>query len=259
MPRLVADSLDVEPSFPRLFICPDAAAGSRHFQLAPAAAGAWPGGGDGRCRLALGKTDIAGAGSRRYRRSQCGSGLRAAGFDHRPGAVSALSVPAGRAAISGAGRRGIFGCTDPGDCCCFLLHYLWVIYSDVAFEEASVEASQKLAVRIAATRAGNWQGAKKKQKARRPWFKLAATGPSATALFWKNLIGVGQVFSSRLWISIIVVVAVFGVAFSGKAQSQGAFHGRGISYRHCRGLFAAAGTADCCDWISGTTCRWRTS
>lgn len=103
----------------------------------------------------------------------------------------------------------------------FLLHYLWVIYSDVAFEEASVEASQKLAVRIAAVRAGNWQGAKKNQKAKRQWFKLAATGPSATALFWKNLIGVGQVFSVRLWIAIVVVVVIFGFAFAGSAQSHG--------------------------------------
>ena len=91
------------------------------------------------------------------------------------------------------------------------LHYLWVIYSDVAFEEASVEASQKLAVRVAAARAGNWQGAKKNQKAKRPWFKLAATGPSATALLWKNLIGVGQVFSPRLWIFLIVVVVAVSV------------------------------------------------
>jgi len=102
----------------------------------------------------------------------------------------------------------------------FLLHYLWVIYSDVAFEEASVAASQKLAVRVAAMRAGNWQGAKKNQKAKRPWFKLAATGPSATALFWKNLIGVGQVVSVRLWIFIVVIVAVFGFAFIGNARSH---------------------------------------
>ena len=126
----------------------------------------------------------------------------------------------------------------------FLLHYLWVIYSDVAFEEASVEASQKLAVRIAAVRAGNWQGAKKNQKARRPWFKLDATGPSATALLWKNLIGVGQVFSVRLWISIIVVVVVFGVMFAGKRRKAMAFPS---SWRfldcHCVGLFAVAGTA----------------
>jgi len=103
----------------------------------------------------------------------------------------------------------------------FLLHYLWVVYSDVAFEEASVGASQKLAARIAAVRAGNWQGAKKNQKARRPWFRLAATGPSATALLWKNLIGVGRVFSIRLWISIIAVAVIFVIMLAGKAQSQG--------------------------------------
>ena len=90
----------------------------------------------------------------------------------------------------------------------FLLHYLWVVYADVAFEEASVEASQKLATRIAAVRAGNWQGAKKNQKAKRPWFNLTATGPSATAFLWKNLIGVGRVFSPRLWIALIVIVVV---------------------------------------------------
>ena len=101
-----------------------------------------------------------------------------------------------------------------------VLHYLWVIYSDVAFEEASVEASQKLAVRVAAMRAGNWQGAKKKQKARRPWFKLAATGPSVTAVFWKNLIGIGQVGSVRLWISISIVMAVIVVLFAGNARGH---------------------------------------
>ena len=90
----------------------------------------------------------------------------------------------------------------------FLLHYLWVFYSDVAFEEASVEASQKLAARVAAARAGNWQGAKKNRKAKRPWFNLASSGPPATAFLWKNLIGVGQAFSPRLWIALIVVVVV---------------------------------------------------
>jgi len=103
----------------------------------------------------------------------------------------------------------------------FLLHYLWVIYSDVAFEEASVEASQKLAARVAAVRAGNWRGMKENQKARRPWFKLTATGPAATALFWKNLIGVGQVFSVRLGITILVVLVIFGFALNGQVHRQG--------------------------------------
>jgi hypothetical protein len=103
----------------------------------------------------------------------------------------------------------------------FLLHYLWVIYSDVAFEEASLEASQKLAARVAAARAGNWRGVKKNQKARRPWFRLTATGPPAPALFWKNLIGVGQVFSVRLWIIIAVVIVIFGFVLAGQARNHG--------------------------------------
>ena len=118
------------------------------------------------------------------------------------------------------GATAFFGALAPA-LLLFLLHYLWVIYSDVAFEEASVEASQKLAVRIAAMRAGNWQGAKKNQKARSPWFKLAATGPPATALLWKNLIGVSQVLSVRLWIVLIVVVVAVGVGFGSSAHNQG--------------------------------------
>ena len=121
------------------------------------------------------------------------------------------------------GAAAFFGALAPA-LLLFLLHYLWVIYSDVAFEEASVEASQKLAVRIAAVRAGNWQGAKKNQKAKRPWFRLAATGPSATALLWKNFIGVGQVFSPRLWISLIIVMVVFGVSFGNVGRSQNFFY-----------------------------------
>jgi len=84
-----------------------------------------------------------------------------------------------------------------------------------------VEASQKLAARVAAVRAGNWRGVKKNQKARRPWFRLSATGPAATALFWKNLIGVGQVLSVRLWIIVAVVIAIFGFVFVGQARNHG--------------------------------------
>ena len=101
----------------------------------------------------------------------------------------------------------------------FLLHYFWVVFSDVAFEEASLTASQKLATRLAAVRAGNWQGVKKIQKARRAWFQLAATGPAATALLWKNLIGVGQIFSARLLLVLAVVMIAFIAGFGGSAHA----------------------------------------
>jgi len=105
----------------------------------------------------------------------------------------------------------------------FLLHYLWVTFADVAFEEASIEASQKLAERVAAMRAGNWQAAKKTQKAKRAWFRLTPTGPAATALLWKNLIGVGQIFTARLWLilAIIVIALVAGFGQSSHAENLG--------------------------------------
>jgi ABC-2 type transport system permease protein len=100
-----------------------------------------------------------------------------------------------------------------------LLHYAWVVRSDVAFEEASVEASQKLAERIDAARAGSWQGASANRKAARPLFKLAATGPPATALLWKNLLGAGQAFTWRLWLILLVMaLAVYG-SLGNRAQS----------------------------------------
>jgi len=102
----------------------------------------------------------------------------------------------------------------------FLFHYLWVIFSDVAFEEASVEASQKLATRLAAVRSGNWQAAGKNQKAQRAWFKLAPAGPALTALMWKNLIGILQVFSARLWIAIVVVCVAFFAGFGGSTHAK---------------------------------------
>ena len=100
----------------------------------------------------------------------------------------------------------------------FLLHYCWVIFSDVAFEEASVAASQKLATKVAAIRAGNWQAAGKKPKAKRAWFPLAPVGPAATALLWKNLIGVGQIFSARLGIILLIVMIAFFAGFGGSAH-----------------------------------------
>lgn len=96
----------------------------------------------------------------------------------------------------------------------FALHYFWVVFSGVAFEEASLEASQKYAARLAAARSGNWQALKKRTKAGRPWFKLGPTGFAPVALVWKNLLGVGQIFTARLMISIFTMVVVFGVAFS---------------------------------------------
>jgi hypothetical protein len=80
------------------------------------------------------------------------------------------------------------------------LHYWWVVRSDVAFEEASVEASRKLAEKLSAIRSGAWGSNGQKSKARRPPFELRPRGFPAIALTWKNLIGAGSVVNARFWI-----------------------------------------------------------
>jgi hypothetical protein len=86
-----------------------------------------------------------------------------------------------------------------------VLHYWWVIQSNVAFEEASVEASKKLAEKIAAMRGGRWQDANRKLKVKRPPFELRPVGPRPVALLWKNLISAGNAFTLRTWILLAVV------------------------------------------------------
>ncbi|MFO1475413.1 MAG: putative ABC exporter domain-containing protein [Verrucomicrobiota bacterium] len=88
-------------------------------------------------------------------------------------------------------------------------HYAWVIRSDVAFEEASLEASQKMADRMSAVRSGK---AGVKYRPRRSPFRLRPLGPSPVALLWKNLVAAGQMFTLRIAIlAAIIVLMPFAV------------------------------------------------
>jgi ABC-2 type transport system permease protein len=102
-----------------------------------------------------------------------------------------------------------------------LLHYAWVVRSDVAFEEASVESSKRLAEKVAAMRAGNWQAARQKPKIRRPPFNLRPAGPPAVALLWKNLISAGQAFTWRLWFTMAIFAVCASLGFGHGAGSAG--------------------------------------
>jgi hypothetical protein len=99
------------------------------------------------------------------------------------------------------------------------VHYVWVIRADVAFEEASVEASQRLSEKIAAARAGKLGSAGKKFKPKRPPFTLRPVGPPLVALVWKNLISAGSAFTLRTWISLAIVVVVMSFALRGTAAA----------------------------------------
>jgi hypothetical protein len=102
------------------------------------------------------------------------------------------------------------------------LLYGWVIRSNVAFEEASVELSRKTAERIAAVRSGNWQAARKPKKAGRSPFPLRPTGLPAVALFWKNLTSAGSLVTARIWVFLVWIVVFGGFMLQSQAkQSRG--------------------------------------
>lgn len=98
-------------------------------------------------------------------------------------------------------------------------HYLWVMRSDVAFEEASIDASRRMAERLAAARSGNWQNVHKPKKAKRAPFRLAPVGFPPLALLWKNLLSAGQMFTARLWFIL------FTTSVSMMMVAQGVFRG----------------------------------
>jgi ABC-2 type transport system permease protein len=86
-----------------------------------------------------------------------------------------------------------------------LLHYLWVVRSDAAFEEASVEAAQKRAARIAARRTTARQGGVLRGAVRAfPW-KLSPRGRPFVAIVWKNLVSLVRVTPVR---ALIVLGAI---------------------------------------------------
>jgi hypothetical protein len=88
------------------------------------------------------------------------------------------------------------------------LHYLWVVRSDTAFEEASVEAAQRRAARVARAREVGRRGGVVVRTARPfPW-KLAPTGSPEVAILWKNLIGVTRVVPVRGLIALVAIVLV---------------------------------------------------
>jgi ABC-2 type transport system permease protein len=100
-----------------------------------------------------------------------------------------------------------------------LVHYWWVIRSNVAFEEASVEASQKLAERIATMRANRGSFGAKPKKKKRPPFALRPVGLPAIGLLWKNLIGAGQAFTLRFWLFTLWIAIVGVVASTATART----------------------------------------
>ena len=99
-----------------------------------------------------------------------------------------------------------------------VLHYVWVIRSNAAFEDAAVQASAEYAERLArrkSTRAGFVKG-----KTYRPPLRLGPQGWPGAAIVWKNLIAVVRGSLSRGTLLGILIVGT-GFAVSLGAQHRG--------------------------------------
>ena len=96
-----------------------------------------------------------------------------------------------------------------------VLHYVWVVRADVAFEEASVDASRKFADKMAAARAGNWRAASGKFKPKRAPFGLRPNGSPVVAVLWKNLVSAGSAFTLRTGIIVMISGLIMAFALRG--------------------------------------------
>lgn len=94
-------------------------------------------------------------------------------------------------------------------------HYLWVVRSDVSFEEASLELAAKRTALLAAAREGRWGGRQLPTKPKPEPFHLSPTGWAPLAYLWKNLLALGPFFRLRTWV-IACVLAVVGLRTLGR-------------------------------------------
>jgi ABC-2 type transport system permease protein len=102
-----------------------------------------------------------------------------------------------------------------------LLHYVWVVRSNVAFEEASLDLSKRYAEKIAAARTGKALDSQPKKGSRAP-FRLAATGYAPIALLWKNLIGAQASFRGKT-ILILIGPLIFMAIMMTATNRHGSF------------------------------------
>ena len=116
----------------------------------------------------------------------------------------------------------------------FALHYLWVVRSAVAFEEASVEQAEKRGARIAAWRAGHPR-TDALAKGRPGPFQLAAGGRAEIAFLWKNLLSTWAYFTPRVWLATAAII----IALSAWLRTRPEFEPLGMAVGWSSLMFAA--------------------
>ena len=90
----------------------------------------------------------------------------------------------------------------------YAAHYVWVLRSEVSFEEASIAKAQKHAARLSAMRAGNWRFGRTERKARAAPFTLSKTARPELAFLWKNLLSAASYLQPRTALIAAAIIVV---------------------------------------------------
>jgi hypothetical protein len=101
------------------------------------------------------------------------------------------------------------------------VHYLWVLKSEVAFEEASIAKAEKRAVKVAALRQGRYRLGRATPKARRAPFNLGATRRVEFAFLWKNLLSTATYLRPRTAIIATLIIVAASRLGSGNPIYEG--------------------------------------
>jgi hypothetical protein len=91
-----------------------------------------------------------------------------------------------------------------------LLHYVWVVRSDTAFEEAAAAVSLQQAQALSEKRAGR-AAPRSPGRVTPPWFRLAPRGWPAGAILWKNLVAITRTQRVR---NVAIALGVGGMVVS---------------------------------------------
>jgi hypothetical protein len=96
-------------------------------------------------------------------------------------------------------------------------HYVWVVRSTLAFEEAAVEHAAKVARRVEALRRGRVEVTRRPRSgAPRTLIPLALTGSPAAAIVWKNMTGALREFRTRTLVLLVALVVAMAAVLGGR-------------------------------------------
>ncbi len=89
-----------------------------------------------------------------------------------------------------------------------VVHYFWVMHTEVSFEEATILKAEKRAARTRAIQQGDWRTHGNARKAQRPPFALSNSGRPEIAFLWKNQLSTSAFFRPvPLLVVAVIIVA----------------------------------------------------